>query len=88
MTLLPLLDTLLLKLKWEPEDAYSDWIWMPNVDYGKWVRPDECVIRNKDNLFGYQLRVLDRHLRRQQNRAKARKNRRKNNNFFVEQLEI
>uniref|UniRef100_A0A5B6Z3I5 Sacsin/Nov domain-containing protein n=1 Tax=Davidia involucrata TaxID=16924 RepID=A0A5B6Z3I5_DAVIN len=48
---------------WEPEnDGEKGKIWIPNgSDDGKWVSPGECVLHNKDDLFGMQLNVLEKH---------------------------
>ncbi|KAL6182671.1 hypothetical protein ACLB2K_044086 [Fragaria x ananassa] len=44
--------------KWEPDTDADRWIWSPK---GEWVRPDACVIYDKDELFGLQLTVLEKH---------------------------
>ncbi|XP_050376688.1 uncharacterized protein LOC126794087 [Argentina anserina] len=44
--------------KWEPDTDAARRIWIPK---GEWVHPDECVIKDKDELFGSQLTVLEKH---------------------------
>ncbi|KAM5571578.1 hypothetical protein ABKV19_011919 [Rosa sericea] len=44
--------------KWEPDTDAARRIWIPK---GEWVRPDDCVIYDKDGLFGLQLTVLEKH---------------------------
>ncbi|KAL6972989.1 hypothetical protein U1Q18_027163 [Sarracenia purpurea var. burkii] len=52
----------LREFKWEPENGYASKIWIPNgSDDGEWVTPGECVLRDKDGLFGTQLKVLSKH---------------------------
>ncbi|KAF6161573.1 hypothetical protein GIB67_009452 [Kingdonia uniflora] len=56
----------LSKFNWEVKDETRKWIWIPKgSDNGKWVSPDECVLHDKDNLFGLQLYVLDKHYNKQ-----------------------
>ncbi|KAL6972990.1 hypothetical protein U1Q18_027164 [Sarracenia purpurea var. burkii] len=52
----------LREFKWEPENGYASKIWIPNgSDDGEWVTPGECVLRDKDGLFGTQLKVVSKH---------------------------
>ncbi|KAL6495801.1 hypothetical protein OROGR_030364 [Orobanche gracilis] len=52
------------ELNWKPtveEDAAKK-IWIPNgSNDGEWVSCNECVLHDKDSLFGQQLYVLDKH---------------------------
>ncbi|XP_023758052.1 uncharacterized protein LOC111906533 [Lactuca sativa] len=46
--------------KWEPVDEDSKRIWIPRgTDNGEWVLPQDCVLHDKNNLFGEQLNVLE-----------------------------
>ncbi|CAI0453536.1 unnamed protein product [Linum tenue] len=50
--------------KWKPEnDESKQRIWFPDEcgRSGKWVNPEECVLRDRDDLFGSQLYVLEKH---------------------------
>ncbi|KAF5193306.1 ATP/DNA binding protein [Thalictrum thalictroides] len=52
----------LKKYDWKPENKAFNCIWIPNgSDKGQWVRPEDCVLYDKDALFGLQLKVLDKH---------------------------
>ncbi|KAF9616996.1 hypothetical protein IFM89_033066 [Coptis chinensis] len=55
----------LQKYDWKldkPDDRTANWIWIPDgSDKGQWVSPEECVLHDKDGLFGSQLNVLERH---------------------------
>ncbi|KAM2075719.1 hypothetical protein ACFX1T_038557 [Malus domestica] len=48
------------EFKWKPDcEAYKR-IWIPNGNQnGEWASPDQCVINDKDGLFGLQLTVLE-----------------------------
>ncbi|XP_024171403.1 uncharacterized protein LOC112177337 [Rosa chinensis] len=48
----------LSEFQWEPDTDAARRIWIPK---GEWVRADECVIYDKDGLFGLQLTVLEKH---------------------------
>ncbi|KAI3867884.1 hypothetical protein MKX03_008365 [Papaver bracteatum] len=51
----------LCHFNWEPQKA-SGKIFIPNgSNTGRWVFPEECVIYDKDDLFGLQLNVLEKH---------------------------
>ncbi|GFZ08017.1 ATP/DNA binding protein [Actinidia rufa] len=52
----------LREFNWEPGSDDARKIWIPNgSDDGEWVTPGECVLRDKDGLFGMQLKVLEKH---------------------------
>ncbi|MCL7039619.1 hypothetical protein MKW94_030392 [Papaver nudicaule] len=56
----------LCHFKWEPRkgdiNEASGRIFIPNgSNMGIWVCPEECVLYDKDNLFGLQLNVLEKH---------------------------
>ncbi|XP_068664998.1 uncharacterized protein [Aristolochia californica] len=52
--------TYLCKVNWEPETKSASWIWIPNgEDDGEWVGPNGCVLRDRDNLFGSRVIVLE-----------------------------
>ncbi|XP_068665867.1 uncharacterized protein [Aristolochia californica] len=52
--------TYLSKVSWAPETKSASWIWIPNgEDDGEWVGPEGCVLRDRDNLFGSRLTVLE-----------------------------
>ncbi|KAM7480785.1 hypothetical protein LguiB_005368 [Lonicera macranthoides] len=43
-------------------DEVSKKIWIPNgSDDGKWIKPVECVLHDKNDLFGLQVNVLEKH---------------------------
>ncbi|OIV93309.1 hypothetical protein TanjilG_14560 [Lupinus angustifolius] len=45
---------------WKPEDQAAKKIWIPVGDKGgKWVNPEECIIHDKDNLFGSKFHALE-----------------------------
>ncbi|CAI9283732.1 unnamed protein product [Lactuca saligna] len=47
--------------KWEPVDEDSKRIWIPRgADHGEWAMPQDCVLHDKNNLFGEQLKVLEK----------------------------
>ncbi|PQQ17194.1 uncharacterized protein Pyn_20832 [Prunus yedoensis var. nudiflora] len=49
----------LSEFKWKPDSEADRWIWIPKGDQnGDWVNPDDCVVYDKDELFGSQLTVL------------------------------
>ncbi|XP_059644204.1 uncharacterized protein LOC132285978 [Cornus florida] len=49
------------EVNWMPIDGSTTKIWVPNgSDDGEWVCPKECVIHDKDDLFGTQLHVLEK----------------------------
>ncbi|KAK9940392.1 hypothetical protein M0R45_017056 [Rubus argutus] len=48
----------LSEFKWVPDTDAARRIWIPK---GEWVFSDECVIYDKDELFGLQLTVLEKH---------------------------
>ncbi|KAK9928973.1 hypothetical protein M0R45_026084 [Rubus argutus] len=48
----------LSQFKWEPDTDAARRIWIPK---GERVHPDECVIYDKDGLFGLQMTVLEKH---------------------------
>ncbi|KAL8143907.1 hypothetical protein V2J09_016939 [Rumex salicifolius] len=45
---------------WDPKGEASSMIWIPTDD-GRWVSPADCVLYNKDNLFGSRLIGLETH---------------------------
>ncbi|KAI3931745.1 hypothetical protein MKW98_012155 [Papaver atlanticum] len=46
----------------EPMNEDSVRLFIPNgSNVGRWVWPEECVLYDKDNLFGLQLNVLEKH---------------------------
>ncbi|MCL7031774.1 hypothetical protein MKW94_008115 [Papaver nudicaule] len=52
----------LCHFNWEPANKASGKIFVPNgSNMGEWVFPEECVIHDKDGLFGSQLYVLEKH---------------------------
>ncbi|GFZ03929.1 ATP/DNA binding protein [Actinidia rufa] len=52
----------LCEFKWEPDGGDTRKIWIPNgSDDGEWVIPEECVLYDKNDLFGMQLNVLAIH---------------------------
>ncbi|GAV87289.1 LOW QUALITY PROTEIN: hypothetical protein CFOL_v3_30715, partial [Cephalotus follicularis] len=47
---------------WEPDSGAARRIWIPNGSKnGEWVNPEECILCDKDGLFGLQLNVLEKH---------------------------
>ncbi|KAE8727113.1 DNA binding,ATP binding, putative isoform 2 [Hibiscus syriacus] len=52
----------LAKVEWSPDNEAKPLIWIPDGnDNGRWVKPYECVLHDKDGLFGMQFNVLDKH---------------------------
>lgn len=52
----------LSEFKWEPDCDSAKVIWIPNgKEDGEWVSPKECVIHDKDGLFGAKLNVLEKY---------------------------
>ncbi|KAJ0703887.1 putative histidine kinase/HSP90-like ATPase superfamily [Helianthus annuus] len=52
----------LSEFKWEPADDDDKKIWLPRgTDNGEWVSPQDCVLHDKNNLFGGLLYVLDKY---------------------------
>ncbi|CAI9767381.1 unnamed protein product [Fraxinus pennsylvanica] len=50
------------ELNWKPTGEDAAKIWIPNgSNDGEWVSSDECVLHDKDGLFGQQLNVLDKY---------------------------
>ncbi|KAL7602647.1 hypothetical protein Lser_V15G21277 [Lactuca serriola] len=46
--------------KWVPVDEENKRIWIPKgTENGEWVMPQACVLHDKNNLFGEQLKVLE-----------------------------
>ncbi|KAK1407150.1 hypothetical protein QVD17_38761 [Tagetes erecta] len=46
--------------KWKPDDEDNKSIWIPRgTDNGEWVSPQDCVLHDKNNLFGGQLNILE-----------------------------
>ncbi|KAI9381393.1 hypothetical protein POPTR_015G102301v4 [Populus trichocarpa] len=46
--------------EWMPESDATRKIWIPDGhENGKWVNPEECVLRNRDGLFGQQFNFLE-----------------------------
>ncbi|XP_059640868.1 uncharacterized protein LOC132283016 [Cornus florida] len=53
------------EFNWKPIDGSTTKIWVPSgSDDGEWVCPKECVIHDKDDLFGTQLHVLEKRYER------------------------
>ncbi|KAK8703071.1 hypothetical protein V6N13_021401 [Hibiscus sabdariffa] len=51
----------LAKVKWSPDKEAKRLIWIPKGKRnGRWVEPDECVLHDKDGLFGLQFNVLEK----------------------------
>ncbi|KAM7256004.1 hypothetical protein ACFE04_011745 [Oxalis oulophora] len=47
---------------WEPGMDVEKRIWVPcGVNNGEWVKPEDCVIHDKDGLFSFQLKVLEKY---------------------------
>ncbi|GMJ04895.1 hypothetical protein like AT3G48770 [Hibiscus trionum] len=45
-----------------PDNVAKRLIWIPDGNqHGRWVEPDECVLHDKDGLFGLQFNVLEKH---------------------------
>ncbi|XVF11465.1 hypothetical protein REPUB_Repub08aG0030000 [Reevesia pubescens] len=52
----------LAKVQWMPDSEATHKIWIPDGnENGRWVKPDVCVLHDKDSLFGLQLNVLEKH---------------------------
>ncbi|KAK6262002.1 hypothetical protein QUC31_007818 [Theobroma cacao] len=52
----------LAEVGWVPDSEATRKIWIPDGnENGRWVKPDECVLHDKDGLFGLQLNVLEKH---------------------------
>ncbi|KAL3575504.1 hypothetical protein D5086_023605 [Populus alba] len=48
--------------QWKPDGDATRKIWIPDgLENGMWVNPEECVLHDKDGLFGLQLNVLEKH---------------------------
>ncbi|CAN6713537.1 unnamed protein product [Malus baccata var. baccata] len=48
------------EFKWKPDCEADKRIWIPNGNQnGEWASPHQCVINDKDGLFGLQLTVLE-----------------------------
>ncbi|KAI3673633.1 hypothetical protein L6452_39757 [Arctium lappa] len=51
----------LSEFNWQPVDEVSRKIWIPlGVDKGEWVSLKDCVLYDEKNLFGEQLKVLEK----------------------------
>ncbi|KAK1407154.1 hypothetical protein QVD17_38765 [Tagetes erecta] len=51
----------LSEFKWKPGEEDDKSIWLPRGTVnGEWVSPEDCVLHDKNNLFGDQLNVLDK----------------------------
>ncbi|CAL5375334.1 unnamed protein product [Camellia sinensis] len=49
-----------LKVQLVQDSGDTRKMWIPNgSDDGEWVKPEECVLYDKDGLFGLQLKVLE-----------------------------
>ncbi|KAI5657810.1 hypothetical protein M9H77_26603 [Catharanthus roseus] len=47
---------------WEPTNEDPKRIWIPNGNQeGEWVSSEECVLYDNNGLFGFQLKVLEKH---------------------------
>ncbi|KAH7865381.1 hypothetical protein Vadar_005837 [Vaccinium darrowii] len=52
----------LYEFNWESDRGDTRKIWIPNgSDGGEWVIAEECVLSDKNDLFGMQLNVLEKH---------------------------
>ncbi|KAB2055526.1 hypothetical protein ES319_A11G043100v1 [Gossypium barbadense] len=52
----------LAKVEWKPDCEAKQLIWIPEGnENGRWVKPDGCVLHDRDGLFGLQLNVLEKH---------------------------
>ncbi|KAJ4728849.1 DNA binding ATP binding [Melia azedarach] len=52
----------LAEVKWAPDSEAAQRIWIPDGrKNGQWVSPGECVLHDKNDLFGSQFKVLDKH---------------------------
>ncbi|OVA09627.1 hypothetical protein BVC80_9101g156 [Macleaya cordata] len=52
----------LFEFNWEPDNKAASWIFIPNgSNTGEWVSSEKCVLHDKDDLFGLQLHVLEKH---------------------------
>ncbi|KAK8710798.1 hypothetical protein V6N13_146108 [Hibiscus sabdariffa] len=52
----------LAKAEQLPDTVAKRLIWIPDGNAnGRWVEPDECVLHDKDGLFGLQFNVLEKH---------------------------
>ncbi|KAF5445149.1 hypothetical protein F2P56_034218 [Juglans regia] len=52
----------LSEFNWEPDTEAAKGIWIPDgIENGKWVSPGECVLHDKDDLFSFQLHVLEKY---------------------------
>ncbi|CAL5327465.1 unnamed protein product [Camellia sinensis] len=50
----------LREFNWVQDSGDTRKMWIPNgSDDGEWVKPEECVLYDKDGLFGLQLKVLE-----------------------------
>ncbi|XP_022770791.1 uncharacterized protein LOC111314054 [Durio zibethinus] len=50
------------KAKWEPDSEATRKIWIPDGnENGRWVKPDVCVLHDKDGLCGLRLNVLEKY---------------------------
>ncbi|XP_022135202.1 uncharacterized protein LOC111007222 isoform X2 [Momordica charantia] len=54
--------TYLSAFNWEPETEAARRIWVPDGNNGgQWINPEDCVLFDKEDLFGLQLTVLERY---------------------------
>ncbi|XVE56520.1 hypothetical protein DITRI_Ditri04bG0017200 [Diplodiscus trichospermus] len=52
----------LAKVEWVSDSETTRKIWIPDGnENGRWVKPDVCVLYDKDGLFGSQYNVLEKH---------------------------
>ncbi|KAJ4728850.1 DNA binding ATP binding [Melia azedarach] len=52
----------LAEVKWAPDSEAAQRIWIPDgSENGQWVSPGECVLHDRDDLFGSRLNVLEKH---------------------------
>ncbi|KAJ7945659.1 ATP/DNA-binding protein [Quillaja saponaria] len=52
----------LSKCGWKPDSEAGKRIWIPNGnENGEWVKPEACVLHDKDDLFSLKLNVLEKH---------------------------
>ncbi|XP_071694362.1 uncharacterized protein [Rutidosis leptorrhynchoides] len=51
----------LSEYSWKPEEEFDKKIWIPRgTKNGEWVTPQQCVVHDKNNLFGDELNVLEK----------------------------
>ncbi|XP_065872779.1 uncharacterized protein [Euphorbia lathyris] len=52
----------LREYQWKPQSEAANRIWVPfGSEDGRWANPAECVLHDKDGLFGSRFNVLEKH---------------------------